>query len=193
MLFLEHDDSIPPGVDGIYDSKGDIVYLEQLLSVINSDPNLPPSPVCEINVPEKIKSSCEDPPDLELKDLPSHLEKALRCEDTNLVLNWEKCHFMVKEGIVLGHKISKTGIEVDRAKVDVIAKLPHPTTVKGIRSFLGHAGFYRRFIQDFSKIARPMTHLLEKETSFIFSKECIEAFETLKMKLTQASILVAPY
>ncbi|GJT58584.1 reverse transcriptase domain-containing protein [Tanacetum coccineum] len=305
MLFLEHDDSIPPGVDGIYDSEGDTVYLEQLLSVINSDPNLPPSPVCEINVPEKIKSSCEDPPDLELKDLPSHLdpwvspvhcvpkkggitvvkneeneliptrlvtgwrvcidyqklndatrkdhfplpfmdqmlerlagneyycfldgfsgyfqipidpldqekttftcpygtfayrrmpfglcnapgtfqrcmvaifhdmiEKTMevfmddfsvfgdsfssclshldkmlqRCEDTNLVLNWEKCHFMVKEGIVLGHKISKTGIEVDKAKVDVIAKLPHPTTVK-------------------------------------------EAFETLKLKLTQAPILVAP-
>ncbi|GKC48662.1 reverse transcriptase domain-containing protein [Tanacetum coccineum] len=98
----------------------------------------------------------------------------------------------IKEGIVLGHKISKSGIEVDKAKVDVIAKLPHPTTVKGIRSFLGHAGFYRRFIQDFSKIARPMTHLLEKETPFIFSKECIEAFETLKMKLTQAPILVAP-
>ncbi|GJY85731.1 reverse transcriptase domain-containing protein [Tanacetum coccineum] len=366
--FLEHDDSIPPGVDNIYDSEGDIVYLEELLSVINSDPNLSPSPVCEINVPEKIKSSCEDPPDLELKDLPSHLEYAFlegddklpviiaknlndedktalikvlksqkhaiawkiydikgidpqfcthkilieenakpvvqhqrrvnpkihevikqeviklldagliypisdspwilidpldqekttftcpygtfayrrmpfglcnapgtfqrcmvaifhdmiektmevfmddfsvfgdsfssclshldkmlqRCEDTNLVLNWEKCHFMVKEGIVLGHKISKSGIEVDKSKVDVIAKLPHPTTVKGIRSFLGHAGFYRRFIQDFSKIARPMTHLLEKETLFIFSKECIEAFETLKMKLTQAPILVAP-
>ncbi|GJR84689.1 reverse transcriptase domain-containing protein [Tanacetum coccineum] len=123
----------------------------------------------------------------------SHLDKMLqRCEDTNLVLNWEKCHFMVKKGIVLGHKISKSGIEVDKSKVDVIAKLPHPTTVKGIRSFLGHAGFYRRFIQDFSKIARPMTHLLEKETPFIFSKECIEAFETLKMKLTQAPILVAP-
>ncbi|GJU25577.1 reverse transcriptase domain-containing protein [Tanacetum coccineum] len=78
----------------------------------------------------------------------SNLEKMLkRCEDTNLVLNWEKCHFMCREGIVLGHKISKSGIEVDRAKVDVIAKLPHPTTVKGVRSFLGHAGFYRRFIQ----------------------------------------------
>ncbi|GJV44224.1 reverse transcriptase domain-containing protein [Tanacetum coccineum] len=96
----------------------------------------------------------------------SHLDKMLqRCEDTNLMLNWEKCHFMVKEGIVLGHKISKTGIEVDKAKVDVI---------------------------DFSKIDRPMTHLLEKETPFIFSKECIEAFETLKLKLTQALILVAP-
>ncbi|GJT51401.1 reverse transcriptase domain-containing protein [Tanacetum coccineum] len=123
----------------------------------------------------------------------SNLEKMLKlCEDTNLVLNWEKCHFMCKEEIVLGHKISKAGIEVDRAKVDVIAKLPHPTTVKGVRSFLGHAGFYRRFIQDFSKIARPMTHLLEKETPFVFSKDCIDAFQTLKKKLTEAPILVVP-
>ncbi|GJU32795.1 reverse transcriptase domain-containing protein [Tanacetum coccineum] len=119
-------------------------------------------------------------------------EMLKRCEDTNLVLNWEKCHFMCREGIVLGHKISKSGIEVDRAKVDVIAKLPHPTTVKGVRSFLGHAGFYRRFIQDFSKIARPMTHLLEKETPFVFSKDCIDAFQTLKKKLTEAPILVVP-
>nr|GEU40077.1 reverse transcriptase domain-containing protein [Tanacetum cinerariifolium] len=89
-----------------------------------------------------------------------------------------------------GHKISKSGIEVDRAKVDAIAKLPHPTTVKGVRSFLGHVGFYRRFIQNFSKIARPMTHLLEKKTHFVFSKECIEAFNTLKKKLTEAPILV---
>ncbi|GJX86657.1 reverse transcriptase domain-containing protein [Tanacetum coccineum] len=101
----------------------------------------------------------------------SNLEKMLkRCEDTNLVLNWEKCHFMCREGIVLGHKISKSGIEVDRAKVDVIAKLPHPTTVK----------------------ARPMTHLLEKETPFVFSKDCIDAFQTLKKKLTEAPILVVP-
>ncbi|GJX08370.1 reverse transcriptase domain-containing protein [Tanacetum coccineum] len=99
---------------------------------------------------------------------------------------------MVKEGIVLGHKISKKGIEVDKAKIDVIAKLPHPTTVKGIRSFLGHAGFYRRFIKDFSKISRPMTHLLEKNTPFIFSEECIQAFQTLKKKLTEAPILIAP-
>ncbi|GJZ97074.1 reverse transcriptase domain-containing protein [Tanacetum coccineum] len=99
---------------------------------------------------------------------------------------------MVKEGIVIGHKISKKGIEVDKAKIDVIAKLPHPTTVKGIRSFLGHAGFYRRFIKDFSKISRPMTHLLEKNTPFIFSEECIQAFQTLKKKLTEAPILIAP-
>ncbi|GJQ99813.1 hypothetical protein Tco_0522798 [Tanacetum coccineum] len=99
------------------------VYLEELLSVINSDPNLPPSPVCEINVPEKVKSSCEDPPDLELKDLPSHLD--IKCskgyEDTNLALNWEKCHFMVQGRNRSCHKISKSGIRVDKSKVDVIA------------------------------------------------------------------------
>nr|GEV85435.1 reverse transcriptase domain-containing protein [Tanacetum cinerariifolium] len=123
----------------------------------------------------------------------SHLEKMLkRCEDTKLCLNWEKSHFMVKEGIVLGHKISKEGIEVDKAKVEINAKLPHPTTVKGIRSFLGHAGFYRHFIKDFLKIARPMTRLLEKDTTFLFSKECVEAFQTLKRKLTEAPILIAP-
>ncbi|GJR13225.1 reverse transcriptase domain-containing protein [Tanacetum coccineum] len=194
--FLSLDDSIPPGIDdGTYDSEGDILFLERLL---NDDPtpDLPPIPhlVCLINDTEKIKSSIDDPSDLKLKDLPSHLEYAFlegtsklpiiiakdlkreekeqllkipidpktrenplspvlsgtfayrelllaycssgtfqntmlqRCEDTNLVLNWEKCHFMVKEGIVLGHKISKNGLEVDRAKVDVIAKLPPPTT-----------------------------------------------------------------
>ncbi|GKD89066.1 reverse transcriptase domain-containing protein [Tanacetum coccineum] len=99
---------------------------------------------------------------------------------------------MVKEGIVPGHKISKSGIEVDKAKVNVIAKLPHSTSVKGIQSFLGHVEFYRRFIQDFSKIAWPMTHLLEKDTPFMFSKECIESFNILKKKLTEAPILVAP-
>nr|GFA07422.1 DNA-directed DNA polymerase [Tanacetum cinerariifolium] len=126
------------------------------------------------------------------KNCLSRLDKMLqRCEDTNLCLNWEKSHFMVKEGIVLSHKISKNEIKVDRAKVDVIAKLPHPTTVKGIQSFLGHAGFYRRFIQDFSKISRPMTHLLEKNTPFIFFEDCIKAFQILKKKLTEAPILIA--
>nr|GFC07984.1 reverse transcriptase domain-containing protein [Tanacetum cinerariifolium] len=123
----------------------------------------------------------------------TNLENMLkRCEDAKLILNWEKCHFMVKEGVVLGHKISKKGIEVDKAKIEVISKLPHPMTVKGIRSFLGHAGFYRRFIKDFSKISRPMTHLLEKNSSFIFSNECIQAFRTLKDKLIEEPILIAP-
>nr|GEW55135.1 reverse transcriptase domain-containing protein [Tanacetum cinerariifolium] len=122
----------------------------------------------------------------------TNLEKMLkRCEDTKLALNWEKSHFIVKEGIVLGHKISKKGIKVDKAKIKVISKLLHSTTVKGIRSFLGHARFYRRFIKDFFKISRPMTHLLEKNSSFIFSNECIQAFRTLKEKLTKAPILIA--
>ncbi|GJZ75637.1 reverse transcriptase domain-containing protein, partial [Tanacetum coccineum] len=219
-------DLIPPGIDDAdFDSEGDLLLLEKLL---NDDPSSPLPPK-ELHVEELkiVKSSIDDPPELELKDLPSHLEYAFlelrkqweifiydfsvlgisflhasphldkclkRCEDTNFSSKLgENVHFMVKEGIVLGHKISKSGIEVDKAKVDVIAKLPYPTSVKGIRSFLGHIGFYRRFIQDFSKIAQTrMTHLLEKDTPFIFSKECIEAFNILKKKLTEAPILVAP-
>ena len=89
-----------------------------------------------------------------------HLAKVMqRCIDTNLVLSWEKSHFMVQEGIVWGHIVSARGIEVDKAKVELIAKLSPPTSVKQIRSFLGHAGFYRQFIQDFSKVARPLTNL----------------------------------
>ncbi|GJS72565.1 reverse transcriptase domain-containing protein [Tanacetum coccineum] len=91
-------------------------------------------------------------------DCLKNLEKMLkRCEETNLVLNWEKCHFMVKEGIVLGHKVSGVGIEVDKAKIEAISKLPYPTNIKAIRSFLRHVNFYRRFIKDFSQVAGPMT------------------------------------
>ncbi|XP_035842158.1 uncharacterized protein LOC118488860 [Helianthus annuus] len=116
----------------------------------------------------------------------------MRCEETNLVLNWEKCHFMVKEGVILGHKISEAGLEVDPEKVDIISKLPPPTSVNAIRSFLGHAGFYRRFIKDFSKITRPMTRLLEKEAPFVFLDECIKTFKQLKQRIIEAPILVAP-
>ena len=122
-----------------------------------------------------------------------NLEKMLsRCIETNLMLNWEKCHFMVTEGIVLGHKISRDGIEVDRAKIETISKLPPPSSVKSVRSFLGHAGFYRRFIKDFSKITRPMTRLLEKDVPFVFDEDCLKAFDFLKQKLVTAPILVAP-
>ncbi|XP_052736574.1 uncharacterized protein LOC128197812 [Vigna angularis] len=123
----------------------------------------------------------------------ANLETVLkRCIQTNLILNWEKCHFMVTEGIVLGHKISSKGIEVDIAKVEVIEKLPPPTNVKGIRSFLGHAGFYRRFIQDFSKIAKPLSNLLVKDTPFELNEECLKAFEALKAKLISAPVIISP-
>ncbi|KAL4282496.1 hypothetical protein GQ457_16G018920 [Hibiscus cannabinus] len=123
----------------------------------------------------------------------SNLEKVLkRCKETNLVLNWEKFHFMVNEGIVLGHKISSKGMEVDKAKIEVISKLPPPTTVKGIRSFLGHAGFYRRFIEDFSKITKPLCSLLEQGRPFEFNNDCTKAFNLLKQKLVTAPIVEPP-
>ena len=114
-----------------------------------------------------------------------------RCEETNLVLNWEKCHFMVQEGIVLGHRISARGIEVDKAKIEAIEKLP-PPSVKGIRSFLGHAGFYRRFIKDFSQIAKPLSNLLVQGIPFEFDSQCLHAFTVLKDKLISIPIVVAP-
>ncbi|KAK9011588.1 hypothetical protein V6N11_044435 [Hibiscus sabdariffa] len=120
-----------------------------------------------------------------------NLAKVLkRCEESDLVLNWEKCHFMVTEGTVLGHKISSQGIEVDKEKVEVIEKFPPPATVKGIRSFLGHAGFYRRFIKDFSKISKPLCNLLQQNQPFVFDEDCQSAFKELKRKLISAPIVV---
>nr|GEX84056.1 reverse transcriptase domain-containing protein [Tanacetum cinerariifolium]GEY51298.1 reverse transcriptase domain-containing protein [Tanacetum cinerariifolium] len=274
-----NDEPISPKIDeSYYDSVGDILLLEEFL---NDDPSSPPLPPQELKVvePTNEKSSIDEPPMVELKDLPPHLEyeflegddklpviiaKDLKDEEKTALIKvlkshkqalawqlsnikginpefythkilieddfkpavqhqrrvtlkipevikkevlkhlyagliyhisdspWEKSHSMVKEGIVLGHMISKNEIEVDKAKFDVITKLPHPTIVKGIRSFLGHAGFYHRFIQYFSKIAQSMTRLLEKDTLFFFSKEFIEAIQTLKRKFTEARILVAP-
>ena len=87
---------------------------------------------------------------------------------------------MVIEGIVLGHKISIVGLEVDQAKISLIKTLMPPTIVKRIRSFLGHVGFYRRFIKDFSKISRPLCRLLEKDVKFEFDEACRSAFEEIK-------------
>ena len=114
------------------------------------------------------------------------------CEETNVVLNWEKCHFMIREGIVLGHRISARGMEVDKSKIEIIEKLPPPTSLIGIRSFLGHAGFYRRFIKDFSKIAKPLSNLLVQGVPFEFDEQCNQAFCTLKEKLISAPIVVTP-
>ena len=102
-----------------------------------------------------------------------NLEAVLnRCIEKDLVLNWEKCHFMVQQEIVLGHIISKKGIEVDKAKVELIIKLLTPTTVKGVRQFLGHVGFYRRFIKDFSKLSKPLCELLGKHIKFVWDARC---------------------
>ncbi|CAN6554879.1 unnamed protein product [Malus baccata var. baccata] len=115
-----------------------------------------------------------------------------RCVETNLVLNWEKCHFMVKQGIVLGHIISERGIEVDKSKIDLVCYLPSPTSVREVRYFLGHAEFYRRFIKDFSKIAQPLCRLLQKDVSFEFNEACEKAFKHLKDFLTTAPIITPP-
>ncbi|RVW74873.1 Retrovirus-related Pol polyprotein from transposon 297 [Vitis vinifera] len=111
-------------------------------------------------------------------DCLSNLETILqRCIEKNLVLNWEKCHFMVEKGIVLGHVISRKDIEVDKAKIELIVNLPPPTNVKEVRQFLGHAGFYKRFIKDFSKLARPMCALLAKDAKFKLDENCQHCFE----------------
>ena len=99
---------------------------------------------------------------------------------------------MVNQGIVIGHIISKKGIEVDKAKIEMISKLSSPTNVKTVRQFLGHAVFYRRFIMDFSKIAKPLYKLLEKDANFVWDENCQKSFEELKAYLTTAPIVRAP-
>src|SRR3954463_2023195 len=101
-------------------------------------------------------------------------------------------HFHGDRWVVLGYKVSSKGLEVDPAKIEVIEKLPPPLNVKGIRSFLGHAGFYRRFIKDFSKVAKPLSNLLNKGTEFLFDESCLNAFLELREKLVTAPIIVAP-
>ena len=123
----------------------------------------------------------------------TNLEAVLqRCIEKNLVLNWEKCHFMVNQGIVLGHVIYRKGIEVDKAKIELISKLPSPTNVKIVRQFLGQESFYKRFIKDFSKIATPLYKLLEKGDKFSWDGDCQKSFEELRSHLTTAPIVRAP-
>nr|CAN67232.1 hypothetical protein VITISV_028396 [Vitis vinifera] len=127
-----------------------------------------------------------------LEECLINLEAVLhRCIEKDLVLNWEKCHFMVRQGIVLGHIIFEKGIEVDKAKVELIVKLPSPTTVKGVRQFLGHAGFYRRFIKGFSSLSKPLCELLAKDVKFIWDERCQNSFDQLKKFLTTTPIVRA--
>jgi len=121
------------------------------------------------------------------------LDKVLnRCIQSNLVLNFEKCHFMVKQGTILVHIISSKGIEVDPAKISIISQLPYPSCVREVHSFLGHAGFYKCFIQNFNNKALPLSNLLQKDVEFIFNDECKEAFNCLKKALTTTLIIQAP-
>nr|GFB75226.1 DNA-directed DNA polymerase [Tanacetum cinerariifolium] len=130
----------------------------------------------------------------------TNLENMLkRCEDTKLALNWEKSNFMVKEGIVLGHKISKKRIEVDKEKIEVISKLPHPTTVKGIRCFLGHAGFYRAVLgQRTEKHFRPIYYaskmMNQAETNYTTTEKemlaVVYAFEKFRSYLIMNKSIV---
>nr|GEU66061.1 reverse transcriptase domain-containing protein [Tanacetum cinerariifolium] len=186
------DESVSPKIDHVdCDPEGNIYLIEKLL---NNDPfqlpsmDLKQAEVVKMDFLVTFKSQSIHP--TRKRPLSPVPMEHLFIAECPLAFAMLLGHF--KEEFVHGHKISKNELEVDRSKIDVIAKLPYPTTVKGVRSFLGHAGFYRRYIQDFSKIARPMTHLLEKETPFVFSKVCIDAFEIFKKKLTKAPILVVP-
>jgi hypothetical protein len=127
------------------------------------------------------------------EDCLANLDKVLkRCQMANLVLNWEKWHFMVWEGIVLGHRILEKVIEVYKAKIEVIGQLPLPTNVKGIHSFLRHEGFIEDSFRIFSQIAWPLTHLLAKDAPFIITEECLKSFHTFKKPLVSAPVIQPP-
>ena len=108
------------------------------------------------------------------------------------MLNREKCHFMITEEISLGHKVSHNCIGLDKGRVELIEQLTLPSDVKGMKNFIEHASFYRRFIKDFAKIAKPLVELFEKEVPYFLNDECITAFHMIKRSLTTAPILQPP-
>lgn len=115
-----------------------------------------------------------------------------RCDETNLVLIQEKCHFMVQEGMVFRHKISINGTQVDKVNIQVIEKLHPPTSDQGVHSFLHHAWFYKKFVKDFSKITKPLLAYLKRIHHLTFSYECLTSFNTLKEKLISTLIIATP-
>ena len=119
-----------------------------------------------------------------------HLTQILDvCVKKCLALSWEKSHFMLREGIVFGHLVSSKGLEVDKAKVEVIQDLALPKSIRELRSFLGHVDFYRHFIQDFAKVSKPLTSILCKEKDFIIEEEGKHTFMQLKRSLVEVPIL----
>lgn len=120
----------------------------------------------------------------------SNLEKFLgRYVMANLVLDWDKCYFMVKKGIILENLISLKGIEVNKANIEIIEKLSPPASVREVGSFQRHVGFYNQFIKYLSKISKPLTTLLTKDMEFNFDKHCLESFQHLKQVLISAPII----
>ena len=122
-----------------------------------------------------------------------NLEKVLvTCQETNLALSHEKCRMMFTKGVVLGHVVLQARIEVDPTKIEVITNLSPPQTKKEVRSFLGHAGYYCRFIEDFTKIVAPIFKLLVKDVNFIWNDSCQDALDNLKLKFYDTPILRGP-
>ena len=120
----------------------------------------------------------------------AHLTKILEvCVYEQLVLSWEKSHFMVREGVVLVHLVLGKGLEVDKVKIEVIQNLHFPITLLDLRSFLGHIGFYQRLIRDFGKVSKTLTTLLCEDKEFFIDKEGERAFKILKHALIEAPIL----
>ena len=122
-----------------------------------------------------------------------HLRLVLqRLRENQLYAKLSKCEFWLKEVSFLGHVISEGGVSVDPGKVKDVLEWEAPQNVSEIRSFLGMAGYYRRFIEGFSKIARPMTKLLEKGSRFVWTAECQASFDELKKRSTSAPVLIMP-
>jgi hypothetical protein len=121
------------------------------------------------------------------------IEKVLiRCKETNLSLSNEKSNMMLTEGIFLGHHISGSRMRVDPAKIHIITQIRIPSSQKEVQSFLGHDGYYRRFISNFTSLATPLFKLLSKEAEFKWDDECQIYFEILKYKLSTTPVLRGP-
>jgi hypothetical protein len=127
------------------------------------------------------------------EELEEHLCLVLqKLRDHKLYVKLSKCEFWLKQVAFLGHVVSKGGISVDPSKVQDVLSWKTPMSVSDIRSFLGLAGYYRRFIEGFSKISKPMTELLEKDKQFHWTAACESSFQELKKRLTNAPVLVMP-
>lgn len=126
------------------------------------------------------------------EDLDNLAKVLKRCQETNLALSHEKCRMILTKGVVLGHIISQARIEVDPTKISVFSSLSPPKNQKEVRSFLGHVGYYRRFIKYFTKIFAPLFKLLVKNVNFIWEDSYQNAFEDLKLRLSETPILRGP-